>query len=157
MCKCTLDDAPFVLELLRDPAYIRFIGDRGVRTLDEARNYIGYKFLESYRRNGFGMFLAKLRDGGETIGICGLVQRDFLEHPDIGFAFLPRFRGHGYAAEATEAVRHYARETLGLRRLFAITLPDNARSLRVLDRLGMAYQRMVDMDGEACQLLAVDL
>nr|WP_082034358.1 GNAT family N-acetyltransferase [Cohnella kolymensis] len=96
----TIEDAAFILELLNDPSWVSYIGDRGVRTIDDARNYILKGALDMYARLGFGFYMTELKDGGIPMGICGLVKRDFLEDVDIGFAFLPDFTGKGYAVEA---------------------------------------------------------
>jgi RimJ/RimL family protein N-acetyltransferase len=145
-----VDDAAFVLRLVNDSDWIRFIGDRGVRTLKDAAGYIEEKFLTTYRSLGFGLYLVELRDGGTPVGICGLVKRDTLEDVDIGFAFLPEHRGRGYAYEAASATLVYARRDLGLTRVLAITTSDNERSARLLEKLGMHYEKMVaGRDGEA--------
>lgn len=135
-----LDDDAFIRTLLNEPSFVRFIGDRGVRTLDDARRYIADGPLASYRRVGFGLYLVETRDERAPIGICGLLKRDTLEHPDIGFAFLPRFWSQGYAYESASAVLCYGRTALRIRRILAITSPDNDASIRLLKRLGFAYE-----------------
>src|ERR1043166_3210050 len=101
------DDAPFILELLNDPSFIRFIGDKGVRTLDDARNYILNGPVASYEKFGYGLYATELKDGSVPIGMCGILKRDTLPHPDIGFAFLPRYWNKGYAFESAAAgVKH---------------------------------------------------
>jgi [ribosomal protein S5]-alanine N-acetyltransferase len=130
------DDAPFIFELVNDPAWLRYIGDRQVHSLDDARGYVRNGPAASYAQHGFGLWRVSLRDG-TPIGLCGLLQRNALAHPDIGFAYLPDFRGRGYALEAARAVVDHARDTLGLRRLLAITRPDNEASMQLLGRLGM--------------------
>src|SRR5262245_31356408 len=107
----SLDDAPLILELLNDPLWIRFIGDRNVRTLEDARGY-AKKPIESYDKHGYGLYIVERKAGGELLGMCGLVKRDTLPHADIGFAFLERFRGQGYALEAAQGTMRYAREGL---------------------------------------------
>jgi RimJ/RimL family protein N-acetyltransferase len=139
----TTDDAEFVFELVNDPAWLRFIGDRGVRTLDDARDYIRKGPVDSYSRLGFGLYAVELKEGGSPIGICGLVKRDFLEDVDIGFALLPAFRGKGYAREAARATMSYAREVVGLDRIVAITSRDNDASARVLEEIGLHFERMI--------------
>ena len=104
LCKLTPDDAPFILELLNDSAFLRYIGDKGVKTLDDARDYILNGPIDSYGRHGFGLYLTKLKDGDVPIGICGLLKRETLEDVDVGFAFLPQFCGKGYATTAYEAI-----------------------------------------------------
>ena len=134
--RLSTDDAPFVFELVNDPDWLRFIGDRGVRTLDDARDYIRKGPIDSYERLGYGLYAVERKEGGRPIGICGLVRRDFLDDVDIGFALLPAFRGKGYAREAARAVMSHARD-LGLDRILAITSQDNVASQRLLERLGL--------------------
>ena len=131
-------DAPFILELLNDPDWIRFIGDRKVRTLDDARGYIG-RILKNQEKLGFSLLHTALKDGTPA-GLCGLIKRDDHEDVDLGFAFLPAFRGRGYAAEAGAAARDYGVEVLGLECLVAFTDTENQASCRVLERLGFAYE-----------------
>lgn len=137
-----LDDADFILELLNDDAFLRFIGDKGVRTLDDACAYLRKGPLASYARHGFGLYAVCLRDGTRT-GICGLVKRDGLADVDIGFAFISKHRSKGYAVESASAILEHARRVLGLRRVVAITLPDNAGSIAVLERIGLKFEKMV--------------
>ena len=132
-----LDDAEFILGLLNEPSWLRFIGDKGVRTLDDARDYILNGPVDSYRRFGFGLFLTQQKSDGTPIGLCGLLKRDVLPDVDIGFAFLPAFWGKGYAYEAAAAVLEHGRTALGLNRIVAITNPDNESSIRLLEKLGM--------------------
>lgn len=139
----TLDDAPFVLELLNDSDWLRFIGDKGVRTLDDARRYIETGPFDSYAKNGFGMLLVERRTDRAPVGLCGLVRREVLPGPDIGYALLPAYRGLGYAREAAEAVLRFARETARLDRIHAITSPTNARSIGVLEHFGFRFERML--------------
>ena len=136
-------DAAFIVELLNDPDFLRNVGDRGVRDASDARRYIVNGPLASYRRHGFGLYLVELRGSAEAIGLCGLLHRD--THPDveIGFALLPRFRGLGYALEAARATLHLATVTFGLQRLVALTAPDNDSSVRVLEALGLRFERLV--------------
>ena len=143
LCRLTGDDAPFILELLNQPSFLRFIGDKGVRTLDHAREYIRQGPADSYERRGFGLYLVKLRDGGVSIGICGLVKRDALDDVDLGFAFLPSFWSQGYALESASAVLTYSREVIRLNRVVAITNPDNESSIRLLEKLGLQFERMI--------------
>jgi RimJ/RimL family protein N-acetyltransferase len=145
-------DAAFILRLLNEPSWLRFIGDRGVRTLDGARDYIARGPAASYERHGFGLYLVELRDGGTPAGICGLIKRDALEDADIGFAFLPEFWGRGYAHEAAAAVMEYTRDTLGLRRVVAVTDPDNGSSIRLLEKLGMSFAGMVRLSADDMEL-----
>ncbi|HEU4328722.1 MAG TPA: GNAT family N-acetyltransferase [Roseiflexaceae bacterium] len=148
----TLADAPFVLELLNDPDWHRYIGDRGVRTLQQAENYIVTVPMQMYDRLGFGLYLVEHKASGEPIGMCGLLKRDFLEDVDLGFAFLARHRAQGYALEAALGTLGYARSALGLGRVAAIVAPDNERSARLLEKLGFRFERMVSYPGETEQL-----
>jgi RimJ/RimL family protein N-acetyltransferase len=130
-------DAGFYLRLFTDPDYIRFISDRGVRTLEAARTYIEENTLPSFERNGgIGLWIVSEKDSDTPIGICGLVVREGLEIPDLGYAFLSQHRGKGYAREAAEAVLEFARSELGLGELCAITHPENDRSALLLTKIG---------------------
>lgn len=148
----TEDAAAFILRLLNEPSWIRFIGDRGVRTLEGGRGYIAQGPAASYARHGFGLFLVELKDGGVAAGICGLIKRDALEDVDIGFAFLPEFRGRGYAHEAAAATLEYARRVIGLRRVAAIVAPDNESSIRLLEKLGLSFERAMRLPGDEEEL-----
>ena len=158
LCRLAIDDAAFILDLLNDSLFLRFIGDKGVRTRDDARNYILNGPVDSYDRHGFGLYLTKLKDSAVRIGICGLLQRESLTDVDVGFAFLPEFRGQGYAFEAASAALDYGKTILGLRRIVAVTSADNDNSIRVLEKLGLTYQKMVKLsDGEPeCKLFATE-
>lgn len=143
----TTDDAAFILELLNEPSFLQNIGDKGVRTIDDACQYILSGPVASYERFGFGLYLVALKETLLPIGICGLLKRDGLEDVDIGYAFLPRFWSKGYAFEAASAVLALGRETLGLKRIVAITAPDNHSSIRVLHKLGLRFEKMVRLPG----------
>lgn len=143
----TTNDAEFVLELLNEPAWIQNIGDRGVRTIEDARLYISDKFAASYARFGFGLYLVELKESGEPVGICGLVKRDSLEDPDIGFAFLKRFWSKGYAYESASAVMDHARNRLGMTRIVAITVPGNQGSINVLEKIGLRFEKTMKAPG----------
>jgi RimJ/RimL family protein N-acetyltransferase len=139
----TSDDAAFIFSLVNDPAWLRFIGDRGVRSVEDARNYILKGAMDSYSRHGFGLYLTQLKDTGTPIGICGLVKRETLDDVDIGFALLPQFAGQGYAYESASAVMAHAKKDIGLKRVIAITHPDNVASIRLLKKLGLAFERKI--------------
>lgn len=141
------EDAPFVPGLLNEPSFIRNIGDRGVRNLDDARGFIENGPMASYRQHGFGLNRVALRDCGPPIGICGLLQRDYLEYPDIGFAFLPRYWSQGYALEAAEAVLKHGLLTFQIVRVLATTALDNLSSVRVLGKLGFRFDRLIKTPG----------
>lgn len=142
-------DAPFILALLNDPDFIAFVGDRNVRTLDAARDYIASGPIVSYAQHGFGLCLVELRSTEEPMGICGLLKRDVLSDPDIGFAFMPPYRSKGYAREAAAAVMDDARRQLRIGRLLAIVNPSNERSIRLLERLGFVYDSMTRLAPES--------
>lgn len=155
----SLDDAEFILELLNEPSFIQNIGDRGVRTLDDARAYILRVPVKSYEQHGFGLYLVILKESSESIGMCGLIKRDTLEDVDIGYAFLPKFWSKGYAIESALAVKAYARDVIGLKRLVAITDPENQASIRVLEKIGLRFEKMVRLsdDDIELKLLAADI
>jgi ribosomal-protein-alanine N-acetyltransferase len=145
-------DAPFIVRLLNEPDFIRCIGDRGVRTDEDAREYLIAGPIASYARHGFGLCAVELAPHGTPIGICGLLRRDDLPAPDIGFAFLEAYRGQGFAREAADAVRADARSRLGLERLLAIVNAGNARSIRLLESLGFTFERMFRLAGEGAEV-----
>jgi len=153
------EDAEFILELLNEPSFIRNIGDRGVRTIEGANSYILNGPVASYAKNGFGLFLVKLKETNESIGMCGLIQRDALEDVDIGYAFLPRFWSKGYAVESALAVKEYARNVIGLNHIVAITDPENEGSIRVLEKIGFQFEKMVKLseDDIELKLFAADI
>jgi RimJ/RimL family protein N-acetyltransferase len=146
-------DAPFMLQLLNDPSFIRNIGDRGVRDVEGARGYLMAGAIASHEKHGYGLDLVELKSSGEAAGICGLVRRDYLGDPDIGFAFLPQFTGLGYAVESAAAVLARARGALALPRVLAIVSPGNERSIRVLTKIGLRYERMITPPGEGQAIL----
>lgn len=153
----TLDDAPFIRALVNDPAWIQNIGDRQVHTVEDARAYLEKGPLAMYEREGFGLYAVVRKDSGETIGMCGLVRRAGLDDVDLGFAFLPEHRGHGYAIESARAVRDYAKAILELKRLVAIVSPKNRPSIRLLEGLGFRFERAVRLpnDDEEIELYAL--
>lgn len=153
------DDADFILRLLNEPSFIQNIGDRGVRTLEDARSYILRVPVASYKKNGFGLYLVVLKETGASIGMCGLIKRETLEDVDIGYAFLPEYWSKGYAVEAAMAVKEYARDGIGLKRLVAITDPVNQASIRVLEKIGLRFEKMIRLseDDIELKLLAAEL
>ena len=154
----TADDAAFILELVNEPSFIQNIGDRGVRTLSDAVKYIEAGPVTSYARNGFGLYLVQLKESGESIGMCGLIKRAALEDVDIGYAFLPKFWSKGYAVEAASAAKEQARG-LGLKRLVAIVDPANTGSIRVLEKLGLVFEKWIKLSADDIdlRLFAIDL
>jgi ribosomal-protein-alanine N-acetyltransferase len=140
-------DSEFILKLVNEAAFVQNIGDKGVRTLDDARDYISSGPVASYEKHGFGLYCVELKDTEEPIGICGLLRRETLDDVDIGFAFLTQFRGRGFAPESAGAVMEYGRTALGLKRIVAITSPDNEASIRVLQKIGLRFDKMIRMPG----------
>ena len=147
-----LTDAGFIHQLVNDPDFIHYIGDRQVRTIDDARGYIEKGPLKSYSLNGFGLYSIKVKDSDMLIGICGLIKRTELEDIDIGYAFLSQYRGKGYAYEATEAVLEYGKNELRLKRIIAITTTDNLPSIRLLEKAGFGFEKMILMSGETAEI-----
>lgn len=153
----TEEDAGFMLKLLNEPSFLQFIGDRGVRTVEDAHRYLQQGPISSYKRFGFGLYRVELRDAQTPIGICGLVKREALDDVDIGFAFLPAFWSKGYAFESAAAVMRYAQDVIGLNRIAAIVSPDNDRSIGVLNKLGLRFERLITWpeDGSELKLYAI--
>jgi RimJ/RimL family protein N-acetyltransferase len=147
-----LNDAEFIIDLVNQPSFIQNIRDVGVRTVADAEKYLENGPISSYTKNGFGLLAVTLNDTGQPIGMCGLIKRDTLEDVDIGYAFLPDFWGRGYAVEAAQAVMNHAKEVLGLKRVVAIVDPVNAGSIRVLEKIGMAFEKMVRLSEDDIDL-----
>ena len=154
--KMTTDDAEFILTLLNEPAFLRYIGDKKVRNVEDARGYILSGPVASYERHGFGLLLVELRDSHTPIGMCGLLKREELPDPDIGFALLADFWGKGFAFEAARAVLQDADDRLNLQRILAITSLDNETSINLLQRLGFSFEKVVKLtpDGEQLRLFS---
>ncbi|MFN2390491.1 MAG: GNAT family N-acetyltransferase [Pyrinomonadaceae bacterium] len=152
----TEDDAEFILDLLNQPSFIKFIGDRNVRTAAGAAEYIESRFTSGYRQFGFGMWAVELKAGQTPIGICGFVKRDSLPDADIGFAFLPQFEKKGYAVESAEAVMKYGRDFLGLKRILAIASQDNESSSKLLEKINFRFERLIKLphDDEEVKLFS---
>ena len=150
--KLSTDDAEFTLRLLNEPSFIQNIGDKGVRTIDDACSYILNGPVASYETFGFGLWLVETKESGTPMGMCGLLKRDALEDVDIGYALVPEFWSRGYALESASAVLSYASKTLGLKRVVAITDPDNQGSIRLLDKMGFEFERMVRLSEDAPEI-----
>ena len=152
-------DAEFILALLNEPSFLRYIGDKKVRTVEDATQYILNGPVASYERNGFGLCRVELKEAHTPIGMCGLLKREELPDPDIGFAFLPDFWNKGFALEAAAAVLKDARERLKLKRVLAITNQDNEASIRLLQKLGLQIEGVIKMSTDSAELflLATDL
>lgn len=153
--RLTEDDAPFILRLVNEPSWLRFIGDKGVRNLDDARRYLREGPLDMYARRGFGLYHVSTKHDGTPIGMCGLIKRDALPDVDIGFAYVPESWGNGYAVEAAEAVVAHARDDFRLKRLVAITSLDNTASIRVLMKIGLTFEKLIELTpGDPAKLFA---
>jgi RimJ/RimL family protein N-acetyltransferase len=153
----TSDDAAFIFELVNEPGWKRFIGDRGIDSLNRARDYIDDALLSSYARHGFGLYAIERSSDGVLVGMCGLLKRDTLDDVDIGFALLAQYEGNGYALEAAIGVLDFARTRLGLRRVVAVTKLDNERSGRLLSAAGMSRARKIQLGGEDLWLYSMTL
>lgn len=141
----TAEDAAFVLRLLNEPSFIENIGDRGVRTMEDAAAYLAGGPIASYARHGHGLNAVVLRETGEPIGMCGLLRREQFAHADVGYSFLPEFWRRGFAAESVAAVVEHGRRTLGLRSIIALVSPHNTASSALLEKLGFRYEERVNL------------
>lgn len=150
--RLSVDDAEFILALLNEPSFLRYIGDKGVRNIADAARYIQTGPLTSYERFGFGIYLVELKESGTPIGMCGLIKRETLPDVDIGFAFLPNFWSCGYAFESAAAVMNYGRDVLGLRRIVAITSPDNDASAKLLEKVGLRFERLIKLGDDSAEV-----
>lgn len=143
-----VSDAPFFYELLNDPAFIEFIGDRNIKSVSDAEKYLSERIIPSYAKNGFGFYLVSTNENNVPIGMSGIIDREGLDHIDVGFAFLSKFRGKGYAFEATDAVMKYATDTLKINPIVAITSINNVKSINLLERLGLHYDKLIQLPNE---------
>lgn len=152
-------DAEFLYELMNQPEWIEFIGDRGIESIASAERYVEMKLKEAYRLLGFGLYLLRLKSDGTPIGMVGFVKHPELEDVDIGFALHSPFTANGYALEATQSLLNYARTTLNLPRVVAIVTPNNQRSIRLIEKLGLQYERVVQFveGGEELRLYSIEL
>lgn len=145
-------DAPFILELVNDPAWIQFIGDKGIKNLEDAKKYILNGPVDMYNKMGFGLYLVERKEDLTPLGMCGLIKRDSLEDVDIGFAFLEKFRSKGYGYESAVAVIEYGVQKLGLKRIVAITSIDNVASGTLLEKVGLRFEKIISDSGEDLKL-----
>lgn len=145
-------DAAFIFKLVNDPSWLRYIGDRGVRSLEDAERYIADGPVAAYASMGFGLHRVELATTGEPIGMCGFVKRESLEHVDLGFALLPQYRGQGYAAESAASTLSHGKRILGLSRVLAIASQDNSASIRLLGKLGFQFDRLIVQQADAVPL-----
>lgn len=141
----TLDDAAFILDLVNQPSWLENIGDKGVRDLDGARDYLRNGPLAMYAQHGFGLYCIERATDGATMGLCGLIRRNTLDDVDIGYALLPQYWGQGYAREAAAATLRHAVQDVGLQRVVAITSPGNVSSARLLESLGFRFERTLSL------------
>ncbi|HGH7173616.1 TPA: GNAT family N-acetyltransferase [Bacillus wiedmannii] len=147
-----IKDAPFILELVNDPAWIQFIGDKRIKNLDDAKKYILNGPVDMYNKMGFGLYLVERKEDLTPLGMCGLIKRDSLEDVDIGFAFLEKFRSKGYGFESASAVIDYGIQKLGLKRIVAITTIDNINSGKLLEKVGLQFEEIISDSGEDLKL-----
>lgn len=144
LSKITVDDAPFILELMNSPDWIKYIGDRNVRTVEDAENYLKNRTLKSYDTHGFGFYKIQVKaENLKPIGTCGLVKREELDDVDIGFSLLPDYEGKGYGFEASNEILKLAKNKFKLKKISAITLPSNVNSIKLLEKLGLSYEKKV--------------
>ena len=142
--KITLDDAAFFLELVNTPNFIKYIGDRNLKTVEDAKTYLKNGTLKSYEDFGFGFYKLLLKEeNNKAIGTCGLVKREQLDNVDIGFAMLPEYEGKGFGYESCIAVLKLAKEQFKLNKILAITLPTNNNSIKLLEKIGLSYEKRV--------------
>lgn len=146
-------DAPFIFELLNSPGWLKYIGTRGIKDIKDAENYITELMIPSYEKNGFGFYMMEGKEDSASIGMCGLIKRDALEDVDIGFAILPQFEGKGYSSEAAIATIDYGKNQLGLNRIAAITVEYNVSSIKILEKLGMKFEKMINLPNDPEDLM----
>lgn len=144
----TINDASFFHELVNDPDWIKYIGDRNIKSIKDAEDYLTNKIIPSYQEFGFGFYIVRIKESKLPIGMCGLIKRQWMNYVDIGYAFLSEFRGKGYAIESSFATKKYAKEQLGIHQLAAITDVNNERSGNLLKKLGFEYNRLITYPGE---------
>ena len=148
LLKLSVDDSKFIFELLNDHDWIKYIGNRNIKNDEDARNYISNKLIISYEEFGYGLYLVKEKQSNASIGLCGLIKREYLENVDLGFAFLPKYRRQGYAFESAEAVIRYVKESFRLNTLLAITSLDNTNSINLLEKLGFNFVKIFKMPND---------
>jgi RimJ/RimL family protein N-acetyltransferase len=142
--KLSLDDGPFFLELVNTPNWLKYIGDRNLKTVEDAKTYLKNGTLKSYNNFGFGFYKLQLKEeNNKTIGTCGLIKRDALECVDLGFAMLPNYERKGFGYESSVAILKLAKEQFKLHKVAAITLPENTSSIKLLEKLGLSYEKTI--------------
>jgi len=152
----SIDDAEFILTLLNEPSFIENIADKGVRNKQDAIKFLQEGPILSYQKFGFGLNMVELKESGNAIGMCGLLKRDELEDVDIGYALLPEYTGKGYAEEAALGVLKNAQDEHLLRRVVAVTAIDNQGSIRLLEKTGFKFDKMIKFYGEYSQLFVIE-
>ncbi|MCU4992262.1 GNAT family N-acetyltransferase [Bacillus cereus] len=152
-----IKDAPFILELVNDPAWIQYIGDKRIKNLEDAKKYILNGPVDMYNKMGFGLYLVERKEDLTPLGMCGLIKRDSLEDVDIGFAFLEKFRSKGYGFESASAVIEYGVQKLGLKRIVAITTIDNIYSGKLLEKVGLQFEEIISDSGEDLKLFGYNV
>ena len=145
-------DGELIFELLNSQGWLKYIGSRSIATIDDAVNYIETKLQKGYRESGFGFYLVELKATGVKTGMCGLVKREGLDDVDIGFALLPQYENKGYAYESSMAVIQYAKNKLKINKLAAITMPSNFTSVKLLEKLGMKFDKKISLPGDPEEL-----
>lgn len=144
----SLKDASFFFELVNDPDWIKYIGDRNIKTISDSEDYLKDKIIPSYKQFGFGFYVVRLKESNLPIGMCGLIKRDWMSYVEIGYAFLNKHRSKGYAIEASIATKKYAKEEIGISKIAALTDVDNEKSGNLLNRLGLEFERLISYPGE---------
>ena len=152
-----ITDTGFIVELVNSPGWIKFIGDRNIKTKEQAEDYLKNGPIKSYEDNGFGLYLVELKNDKIPIGMCGIIKRDNLDSPDIGFAFLPAYTGQGFAFEIASATVEFAKDVLKLPEILAITVPHNKASIKLLEKLGLAFSKKINFSADKEELMLYQL
>jgi [ribosomal protein S5]-alanine N-acetyltransferase len=150
----SIEDAPFIFDLLTSESWIKNIGDRGIKTVEDASKIIQERYIKHNETHGFGVYVVRLKTDNMPLGICTLLKKPYLDNVDIGYAFLDKFNGNGYALEATKAVYEYAKTGLGMARIVAATLESNDRSQHLLGKLGFHFEKKIIEAGEELMIFA---
>ena len=144
LSKVSVKDASFMMKLMNTPHWLKYIGDRGIKSIKDAENHIQKVILQSYNEHGFGFYKVELKDTLLPIGICGIIKRPYLKYPDIGFAFLPQFEGRGYGYESAMKVLKLAKDSFGIMKIGAITLEINSNSIKLIEKLGLTFEKKIN-------------
>lgn len=147
------DDAEFIMKLLNSPGWLKYVGSRNIKTKQDAVGYINDKMISGYSKNGFGFYAVETKEDNACVGMCGLTKRENLDDADIGFALLPEYEGNGYAYESAAAVMNYARNVLKLGRISAITVAANKCSIKLLEKIGLAFEKTITIPGDPEELM----